>query len=182
MMRKILIPTDCTESTFDGIRYAAAELAVEPVHCTLLHVIEHTSGPSRPAAGGTGDRIEPVELALDRLHRLIAGFKLPPTMTLEPAVRFGEPWKEVLRFAAESGTDLIVTAAVPAEGTTDSFPARIADLIARYSPVPVLMLKPGSSPGVAVPWEELREQVHITVDDDIRHHRHPNGGAESLVS
>jgi nucleotide-binding universal stress UspA family protein len=178
LVRKILIPTDCSERTFEGIRFVATQLTTDPVECTLLHVIPHVPGPFVSTDDGTGEPIEPIELALDRLNRLIAGFTLPPTMQIEPAVRFGEPWKEVLRYATDAGTDLIVTAS----GSNGNYPARIGDLIARYSPVPVLMLNAGAPVEEPVPWEEIREQVHITVDDGIGQTRHTGQDSDSLFS
>ncbi len=169
MVRKILLPTDLSASAFDGIRYVATQLASQPVECTLLHIVEHSpvTGPVQfhgEDAGGS----DPVEIALWKLRSMINGFTLPSTMQVEPAVRFGEPWKEILRYAGQMGADLIVVTAGSAASEPDSFPVRATDLISRYSPVPVLMLRPGLAAEPAATWEEIREQMHIQFDTSER--------------
>ena len=162
MVKTILIPTDFSDSTIDGIRYVAAQLADHPVHCYLLHIVEHSASRTLYSAETeTAGRPETGEQVLGKLRRMIDGFTLLSGMTLEPAVRYGEPWREIVRFAQGMKADLIVSAAGSGSETSGGSGHRVTDMIARFSPVPVLMVKPGTVPASPVPWEEFRDQVHI---------------------
>jgi nucleotide-binding universal stress UspA family protein len=172
MVNKILIPTDFSDSTIEGIRYVAAQLAVHPIHCYLLHIVEHSASRALYSADTeTPAHTESVEQVLRKLDRMVDGFTLPAGMTIEPVVRYGEPWKEILRFTEGEKVDLIVAAADSASDAPTVLSGKVSDLIARYSPVPVLMLKPGTFADPPVSWEEIREQVHFQYDRHLEPNR-----------
>lgn len=104
VFRRILVPVDFTPKALRAARVAAL-LAGKDARATLLHVIE---------------RIDDMQ-GLDRFYRRLdaaAHRKIRPFVAVferkgvqvRAAIVFGERLREVLRFASESRSDLIVMA------------------------------------------------------------------------
>jgi nucleotide-binding universal stress UspA family protein len=114
LFRRILCPVDFAACSLDAVRYAVSMAQENDAQLTLLHVIAHEiEHPARAAsiaheAGMTiGEYLKEREEDLRRRLREIVGHAIG-FCRVESHVACGKPWREVLRVAADTGSDLIV--------------------------------------------------------------------------
>jgi universal stress protein A len=113
MFTRILIPSDLTDRTQKALEVAArlaALAAPDDGEMTLLHVIETIAGSEFEELASFYKKLE--ERALTRLNELVAGASASHR-EIQRVVVYGRRTEEVLRFAYENQTDLIVLASHP---------------------------------------------------------------------
>jgi nucleotide-binding universal stress UspA family protein len=105
MFRKILVPVDLADRHTTALEFAARLAGPGGGEITLLHVIELIHGLSKEEDAAFYQRLE--RKAKQHLDRLLTGLQ-ERQVTGRPAIVFGERIAEVLRYAHQEGTDLIV--------------------------------------------------------------------------
>jgi universal stress protein A len=110
MFRKILLPLDLADKHDDALQQAADLARPSGGEITLLHVVERIPGLEAKEDQEFYGRLE--KAARDFLRRLSGRLPadVPPAQT---AVRFGNRAAEVVRFAREAESDLIVLTCPP---------------------------------------------------------------------
>ncbi len=67
---------------------------------------------------------------------------LPYQAKVIEAVRYGQPYKEIVNYACSEDIDLIVIASHGRTGLSHMMMGSVAERVVRFSPVPVLTIKP----------------------------------------
>ena len=137
MCRNILVPVDLSDRT-RAARARAAELASGQT-LTLLHVIETLRGVQydelQEFYGGLSDRAQAV---LETWSKQLA----EAGVTVKREIVFGKRGPEIIRFARENDSDLIVLASHrPTEETAVEQLGTISHQVALFAPCSVLLVR-----------------------------------------
>jgi nucleotide-binding universal stress UspA family protein len=143
-LRKILVPTDFSDSARKALRYGISFAREFGSELLLLHVVE-------PVAVGYGSDLFPVPMAevfeeMSGHARVeiakLAAFAREKDVESRELVVQGKPSSEVLRVAAEEEVDLIVLG-THGKGLLDkAIFGSTAERVVRRSPCPVLTCRP----------------------------------------
>lgn len=143
--KRILCPTDLSESSFEGLEAAARlldgdtgellVLHVEPQHLDLVRTGMLTA---EEAMGRRANAVRNLCRAVDE--------RLPAKVGAQPLLREGEAGREIARVARELKTDLIVLTARGAGANGSNAPGNVAEQVVRQSPCPVLLIRGGRQP------------------------------------
>ena len=151
-INKILAPTDLSESSQLGVRYALNLAKAVGAEVTVYHVADW----SYPAERDDASRERPpVDKAFDRYERLrksrqlaLARFlnshfsDLIPWVKIREKVELGAPEKQIVEWAKTDGADLIVISVCRRSGSSGQFVGRIAAEVVRNADCPVLSVRP----------------------------------------
>lgn len=139
MFRDILVPVDLSDRHGRTLDIAAELVKIASGEITLLHVIQAIHGLSVEADPDFYDNLQKVahehlDKLLDRLRgHAIAG---------RSVIRFGERGTEVIRYARENHSDLIVLASHPLDPTAAGKDfMSLSHLIGIGAPCAVLLVK-----------------------------------------
>ena len=138
MFRRILIPTDLTDRTFNALEIAAGIGDTDDTLVTLVHVIETISGAEFDEFASFYRTLE--ARARGRLDEMAARWK--GKGHVDVAIVYGKRAEEVLRFANANEMDLII---VPSHPVDPSEPFRgvgtMSYKLAIFAPCAVLLIK-----------------------------------------
>jgi nucleotide-binding universal stress UspA family protein len=134
MIEKILAPTDFSELSAKGVRYAcqlAKEFGAELVVINVVPLDESNVADRR--------EIEQHRQQLDVfLNDKVAG--LASDLKLRKVVEPGQPYANIVYLAENEGVDLIVTSSHGRSGLSRVLMGSVAEEIIRKSPCPVLVV------------------------------------------
>ena len=141
----ILVPIDFSEHAREALRHAKALGALLKARLDLLHVVEEAPEPLFyvPLAEiGRDDEPDPDfdRKVLAHLRRWYEETKGPATGA-HFAVRYGNAPHEILRYAEEEGSDLVVIATHGRTGLERFFMGSVTEKVVRRAPCPVFTLK-----------------------------------------
>jgi nucleotide-binding universal stress UspA family protein len=100
-LRRILFCTDFSEAAHRALDYALSLMAEYGAELTLLHVLEDLPGSADPA-DATATVIEQLEKLIPPERRQTGGMK--------SVVHIGQPYQQIIQFASEAQTDLVIMA------------------------------------------------------------------------
>lgn len=146
-IREILAPTDFSEQSVAGLRYAMNLRSRFISNLTLLHVVE----PSPPMAGVESEALAQsdsevtawAQKELVKLARKEAG----NDKQIASIVRTGKPFREITAAAGERAADLIVIATRGYTGTKRVLLGSTAERVVRHARCPVLTVRTATTPG-----------------------------------
>jgi nucleotide-binding universal stress UspA family protein len=140
-LARILVPVDFSDLGTKALRYAEGLASQFGSEITLLHVIEQVVYP--------GDWMNPPMLATDYVTeqreavvKKLAALSEDRELNLRQVVVVGRAWQEVVAFAQEQQTDLIVIATHGYTGLKHVLLGSVAEKIVRHAPCPVLTVRP----------------------------------------
>ena len=135
-LKRILVPTDFSETSAEALRYAIALARCFAARVCVLNVADY------PGIAADGDYpigiFETMQNAAhDRLRRLLTEEQVEE---LQPdcATRIGDPAEEIVRYADEHAVDLIVMGTHGREGVMRVVLGSVAETVVRRAPCPVL--------------------------------------------
>ena len=143
LLKRILVPTDFSEPSQAALRYARALAEAFKAEMTILHVLEDpflyapVSEGYVPPANFYEDMRRAAE---ERLSELLAGDQqqeLPVTRI----IRQGDPFVEIVRYAKESESDLIVVGTHGRGAIAHILLGSVAERVVRKAPCPVLTVR-----------------------------------------
>jgi universal stress protein A len=143
-LHRILVPTDFSKHSKNALMYAAAFAEKFGAEIHLLHVLQDlavflpdvvTAGP--PLLPPIDQLSAGVRAALEQF---IAENPLPK-VTVQPAVREGTPFYEIVRFAKETDIDLIVMGTHGRGGLAHVLLGSVTEKVVRKAPCPVLTVR-----------------------------------------
>ncbi len=146
LYKRILCPIDFSDSSLHALKYAMSMAQEADGQLTVLHVVAHEfeydPGMVHDKGMSIGDFMERREEALRvRLQDTIGG--ATEFCSVEPLTTYGKPWREVLRVATETQSDLIVMG-VQGRGAADLlFFGSTTQHVVREASCPVLTLRRG---------------------------------------
>lgn len=137
--KKILVPTDFSHLSDQAIGIAGALARESSGTVILLHVEE------APVAYGAGEMYYGIaEPDTEALRRMLQEIRLPDGVAVERHLTAGEPGGAIVRFAEESGVDLIVMSTHGRTGLMRLLMGSVAEEVVRRAKCLVLTLKPRS--------------------------------------
>lgn len=143
-LKKILCPIDFSDSADHAMRYATALAETFGAELTLLHVVAPVIAalPSETSLPGVlqTDIDEIAEACRERLDQTV-GKLAASGLTVQHEVLNGVPFIEIIRYAREAGTDLIVMGTHGRTGLGHLLIGSVAERVVRKSPCPVLTIK-----------------------------------------
>lgn len=143
MYDEILLPTDGSAGMADVIDHATGLARIHDATIHAVYVVNTASLSDLPMetsweAVSDGLRDEGT-VALDEAARL-----LPDDVDLERITLEGSPAREIVDYAAGTGTDLIVMGTHGRSGVDRLLLGSVAERVVRRSPVPVLTVREGA--------------------------------------
>jgi len=140
---KILIPTDFSESASYALPFAVDLAQTYGASMVLLHVVEPIVAPV-DFAWGTYSYPD-IEKQLngyvaESLQR-IQEQEIPASISLETITLHGKPWREIVAYAKEHATDLIVLATHGLSGFSHALYGSTAEKVVRKAHCPVLTVR-----------------------------------------
>jgi universal stress protein A len=105
MFKKLLVPVDLTGKTLRAVRAAVRAAAPTRAQTVLLHVIERVDAGAPERFRSFYGQLE--RNAREKMRPLAAEFE-KKGLPVRAEIRYGDRVREILRFAEESRTELIV--------------------------------------------------------------------------
>lgn len=142
---KILVPTDFSDLSLQAVKYARefASTFGAQIHC--IHVIDQayqygwTMGSESVPVGPTVEDLE--SLAADHMHQFadehLVGLDYVPVSK----VITGNPWSEIVQYALENTTDLIILSTHGRGGLVHAILGSTAERVVRKAPCPVMVVR-----------------------------------------
>lgn len=150
-IKKILAPTDLSESSRAGVAYALDLARLLAAEVTAYHVVSVEEVAQFAAESEPGTLGETSPWHADRLLRsyqlALARFlnehfsDLIPWVRVREKVEFGAPDKNILEWARREGSHLIVISICEPEDSSCLSGAEVAHAIVRHAPCPVLSVR-----------------------------------------
>ena len=138
-----MVATDLSELSTAALEHARAfqETFHSSIH--LVHVVDTTRvAPEFPFDRDRKLRLEmQEEEARDMMGRL-AREHIPAARDLLIAVAYGDPAKEIIRYAEANGIEMIVMATHGRTGLAHHIIGSVAEKVVRHSTVPVFTVRP----------------------------------------
>ncbi|MCI0461376.1 MAG: universal stress protein [Gemmataceae bacterium] len=139
MFRKILLPVDLTDKHARALEAAAALGGQAGGEVTLLHVVELIPGLSMEEEKSFYDRLE--TLARQHLEQLGQALR-QRGVNWRSEILFGKRGPDIVRFAREQGTELIVLTAPHVDPTQPAAGwGSLSYKVGLFAPCPVLLVK-----------------------------------------
>jgi universal stress protein A len=146
-VRRILVPTDFSESSEHAFGYAVAMALEKDAELDVLHVVEKFMDYSllysdifpfqRPAK----DMYREIEERIrEKIARSLEGHA-KEGLRARALVTTGSPYTEIVRMAEQEGADLIVIATHGRSGLTHAILGSTAEKVVRRAPCPVLVIR-----------------------------------------
>jgi nucleotide-binding universal stress UspA family protein len=165
-IERILVPVDFSDHAREALRHAHAVAALYDARLDLLHV---TEAHLHPAFYGEGldaayDLVKERK-AEEELHAFYEDVvrtarperELSDHAAMEACVAAGRPAAEIIRFAEERGSDLVVMSTHGLTGLRRFLMGSVTEKVVRHVPVPVFTVKAFGKPLVEPSMEEARE-------------------------
>lgn len=153
-IRRILFPTDFSESAHQAGRYARLLATQFQAELHALHILPEVllsaTDPSTLTALPEGDRAEQLQRAQSRLHDEVESAAVCRTVV-------GVPVQEILTYADEAQIDLIVVGTHGLRGLSRLLLGSVAEKLVRMAKCPVLTVPPHLAE--AIPVESAGEAV-----------------------
>jgi len=143
-IQRILCPVDFSDSSDHALRYASALAETFGAELTLLHVVAPIVAalPGETALPNTlqADIDELADACRERLEQTV-GKLVASGLTVQHKVLNGVPFIEIIRYAREVETDLIVMGTHGRTGFGHLLIGSVAERVVRKAPCPVLTVK-----------------------------------------
>ena len=160
IIRNILLPTDFSECSSAAFEHASTFAVMYNAHLHVLHVVKEHPLVSLDSNDGGGeitqasDRPDPENEVRKFVEKI-----LPYQTKVIEAVRIGQPYKEIVNYACSEDIDLIVIATHGRTGLSHMVMGSVAEKVVRFSPVPVLTIKPPKLFHTVASKSVLRQEV-----------------------
>jgi len=143
-IKRILCPVDFSENSDHAMRYAAALAGTFEAELTLLHVVAPMVA-ALPGETALPDMLqanidELTDACRERLEKTV-GTLAASGLTVQHKVINGVPFIEIIRYARETETDLIVMGTHGRTGIGHLIIGSVAERVVRKAPCPVLTVK-----------------------------------------
>jgi len=166
-IKKILVPTDFSKLSLVALEYAAVISELQEAEICLLYVLD--KGYSRKLRKGSkGSKNLSRDDEKNAMKSLVAisSQHLSDCADVTKNIRLGEPSREIVRFAHDENVDLIIMSTHGRTGIAHILMGSVAEKVIRYSPIPVLAVKPTKVQMILE--EDIDEQLHLKLDNDKR--------------
>ena len=145
MIKRVLIPTDFSESSRHALKYAVDlnKLLRPATRLYLLHVLQDFTEFSEYDLGPTilpQLYVEFEENAAKRLEEMVSTM-VPPDVRCDTYILHGVPFHEIIQFAYRERIDLIIIGTRGRTGIKHVLFGHTAEKVVKKSPCPVLSVR-----------------------------------------
>ena len=166
MYDDILIPTDGSAAVDRALTHALNLAEVHDASVHGLFVINSTNFASLPMETsweGISDILrEDAREALDAISRRAESRRVP----VDTAILEGSPSNEIVRYARDSGIDLIVMGTQGRSGIDRWLIGSVTERVVRTAPIPVLTVQLGADQGIDQADSESTQSQSTTSSAD----------------
>ncbi len=141
MYQKILVPLDASDVDHAVLQHVQKLAALCGSSIILMHVVDGWAGRQFGAEAVTPE----VQADLDYLHQTRAHL-LAAGLTVDTHLAYGEPGKEIIKFAATCGCDLIAMSTHGHKWLGDLVLGSTASQVQHNVNVPVLLIRSKPAP------------------------------------
>ncbi len=140
-LKTILVPIDFSEASFKALRYAVPFAEQFGATICLVHVIEGGSfANDLPNVVLVKSEEEQMRYASRELLNL-AQREIEELVPVNPQVRVGKPFHEIVEVAKRLRADLVIIATHGHTGLKRALLGSTAELVVRHAPCPVLAVR-----------------------------------------
>lgn len=174
VIRNILLPTDFSECSAAAFEHASTFAVMYNAHLHVLHVAKEHSLISLDSNDSGVENIQHFNRSNpeDEVRKFVEKILPYQTKVIE-AVRYGQPYREIVDYASCEDIDLIVIGTHGRTGLSHIVMGSVAERVVRFSPVPVLTVKPTKfSQEIAsksAPQLEISEKNLVSPRIDLEH-------------
>ena len=161
-IKKILAPTDLSELSQVGVRYALNLAKAFGAEVTVYHVVSYEEllwyGEKIKEKMATAATFGPSDSILEKYQSALTLFlkahfsDLIPAVKVDEKVELGAPDGNIVEEAKKEGADLIVISTHGRTGLSHMLMGSVTEKVVRTAPCPVLSIHPG-------PKEMAKEKV-----------------------
>lgn len=151
-IKKILAPTDLSELSQVGVRYALNLARAVGADVTVYHVVNYDEliqyGEEMKGRVMTSLALRPPDNILERYKLALARFlsdhfsDLIPWVKIREKVELGRPDENIVEWAKKDGTDLIVISTHGRTGLSHMLMGSVTEKVVRHARCPVLSIRP----------------------------------------
>lgn len=136
-LQRILVPTDFSEQSRKALHYAISFAKQFNAEIHLLHVVEIIPAPDVMESGSFNIQLrESAAAGLAEWKK-----KIPRQATARTSMREGTPYREIIRAADESNSDLIILGTQGRSGLSHLLIGSTAERVVRHAPCPVMVVR-----------------------------------------
>ena len=140
-IKKILAPTDLSNLSLPGVRYALDLARTVEAEVTVYHAIDTDELMRYSRLGLLDSLIEKYDVALRRFLEVHCS-ELLPLVEVQTKVELGRPDVNIVEEAKREGIDLIVISTHGRTGLSHVLVGSVTEKVVRHAPCPVLSIRP----------------------------------------
>lgn len=167
ILEKILVPTDLSSLSLAALDYANSIAKTYDAKVYLVYVCENIPSEKKlkksPKAALS---LRELKKEVKEKLKNIALERLNLVDEIDIVVLHGNPYKEIVKFAIENDIGLIVVASHGRTGFSHLLMGSVAEKIVRYSPVPVLTVKPAEVSSSFLTREDVEKELRLKYKSD----------------
>jgi nucleotide-binding universal stress UspA family protein len=145
-LKRILLPTDYSETSREALRYAAGMAEKFRAELVVLNVVNEqlfTEGLNIPLAISMETLEEDMQQeATKQMERFLSSGEVDDSVSTRRVILQGKPWEVITRWAGENQVDLIVIGTHGRSGIEHFLFGSTAEKVIRSAPCPVLTVRP----------------------------------------
>ena len=144
-LRKILYPTDFSESSLEALKYAVSFARDYKARLVLMHVVNEqifSEGLSLPRLEAPEALGQEMAAEAGRQMRMLIPAGELAGLDVEHVILRGMPFLEIIRYAKANAVDLIVIGTHGRSGMEHIIFGSTAEKVVRKAPCPVLSVRP----------------------------------------
>lgn len=144
-LRKILYPTDFSESSLEALKYAVSFARDYKARLVLMHVVNEqifSEGLSLPRLEAPEALGQEMAAEAGRQMRMLIPAGELAGLDVEHVILRGMPFLEIIRYAKANEVDLIVIGTHGRSGMEHIIFGSTAEKVVRKAPCPVLSVRP----------------------------------------
>lgn len=167
ILEKILVPTDLSPLSLVALEYANSIAETYDAKVYLVYVCENVpSEKKQKKFPQLKESFKEFKKKIREELKKIALEKLNLVEEIELVILEGNPYKEILSFAVENNIGLIVVASHGRTGFSHLLMGSVAEKIVRYSPIPVLTVKPSEVSSSFLTRDDVEKELHLKYKPD----------------
>lgn len=167
ILEKLLVTTDLSSLSYIALDYANSISETYDAKVCLVYVCDKL--PSQRKISKSPELREKVKdfkkQVKEKLKNLVIE-KLNLAEEVEIVVLEGDPYKEIIKYAIDNNVGLIIVATHGRTGFSHLLMGSVAEKIVRYSPVPVLTVKPPEVSHNFLTRDDVEKELHLKYKQD----------------
>ena len=163
IVKNILVPTDFSDYSAAAVEHASTFAVMYNARLHVLHVVKDPSSPPVRHSVSDAENVPPYRHipTEDELRTFVDRWLTRQSKVIQ-VVKYGQPYKEIVKYAHAEDIDLIVIATHGRTGLTHMLIGSVAEKIVRFSTIPVLTVKPPrlkNKKDLAISYRELLKET-----------------------